>query len=311
MAQPLSREKHAEILELLAAGKTFRQVAREAGVSFGAVHDYAKRELPGEDEREPRPELPPSSAKPYRPFQIDTEGTWLGLFDSHIPGHDRPAIESAVREAKKHKVVGVLLGGDILDYHELSDFDKDGRAARYRDEIRLGRDFLSWLRKEFPKARLVYKEGNHEERLTRYKRGRAPALEGLKGVSTPEFLELSRFGGEWVGGKRVVKVGKWLNVLHGHEYGKGGTNSPASPARSLCLKAKAVAMCGHHHRTDHYRDRDIEQRPLSAWTVGCLCHLNPEWKPLNGWNHGFALVELHKDGNFVCHNKTVLDGEVV
>jgi len=32
--------------------------------------------------------------------------------------------------------------------------------------------------------------------------------------------------------------------------------------------------------------------------------------PLNKWNHGFAMIEMGKDGNFKVRNHKIINGEV-
>lgn len=241
-------------------------------------------------------------------FRLAKPGTWLVLNDVHVPYHDRKTVELAIAEAKRRKVVGVLLNGDILDSHEISDHDQDPLAPRYVDEIKRGRQLLSWIRSQLPRAEIVYKEGNHEDRLGRYIAKRAPALTGLEGVDVPSFLQFEQFGVQWVGDKRIVWAGK-LPILHGHEYrgGGGGVN----PARWLYTRARYVAMCGHFHRTSEHHERNIRDRAEAAWSLGCACHLAPRWLPLNSWNHGFAFVKFAADGSFWVDNKRVLEGEIV
>jgi hypothetical protein len=241
-------------------------------------------------------------------FHLAKPGRWLVLGDVHLPFHDRTTLELAVRDAKARRVVGVLLNGDTLDSHEISDHDKDPKAPRYVEEIRKGREFLAWLRSQFPRGEIVYKEGNHEDRLGRYIAHRAPALSGLEGVDLPSFLQFSQNGVQWVGDKRIVWAGK-LPILHGHEYKGGGGG--VSPARWLYLRARYVAMCGHFHRTSEHHDRNIRDRAEAAWSVGCACHLSPKYAPLNNWNHGFAFVDFTADGSFEVDNKRVLAGKVV
>lgn len=263
--------------------------------------------MPKAKPEQKRPRLPEPVPTPFEAFRLSTPGPWLILGDVHLPYHDRKTIELAVAEAKRRRVVGVLLNGDALDSHEISVHDKDPRAPRYVEEIEQGRKFLAYLRSRLPNAEIVYKEGNHEDRLGRYIVQRAPALTGLEGVDLPSFLKFADYGVQWVGDKRVVWAGK-LAILHGHEYrGGGGVN----PARWLFLRTHAVAMCGHFHRSSEHNERNIRDRADAAWSVGCACNLTPKYDPLNKWNHGFAFVDWTKDGLFTVENKRVLGGKVV
>ena len=257
----------------------------------------------------PAAPLPDPVGRAYDPYPIDRPGVWLVLSDLHLPYHDRATIELAVREAKARKAVGVLLNGDVLDSHEVSRHDKDPTAPRYVSEVETAKQFFAYLRGQFGgRAAVAFKAGNHEERLEAYVVQRAPALFGLEGLDLPSLLHLKGYGVEWVADRRVVHLGK-LNVLHGHEF-PGGVSSPVNPARGLYLKARSVALCGHHHRVSSHGDKDIRQRVQQAWSVGCACQLHPKYLPLNQWQHGFALVEVARDGTFVVDNKQVVDGRV-
>ena len=301
MAQPrLAREKHRAILAAVRRGDPLsRKTARKLGVSLGALSDYAKRPLPDR----PTAELPEPVVRKYQPLAINTPGLWLVLSDLHLPYHDRRTVEMAVAEARKRAVKGVILNGDVLDSHEISRHDKDPSAPRYVEEVECGKRFLAWVRKQLPKARLIFKEGNHEERLIPYIWGRAPALFGLEGMTLPELLHTADYGIEWVGDKRVIHLGK-LNVIHGHEYGRG-TTGPVNPARGIYLKARSVVLCGHWHRTSEHHEKNIRSRPEAAWSAGCACGLNPQYAPLNNWNHGYAFVEISNGGDFVVDNRWV------
>jgi hypothetical protein len=254
-------------------------------------------------------DFPDAHEEHFDLFHVDSLGSTLVISDIHVPYHDRITAELAVAEAKRRNVGLVILNGDILDYHELSVHDKDPRAPRYIGELATGKQFLTWLRKQLPTARIIYKQGNHEDRLERYILRNAPALFGIEAISTPELLEFKKHGIEWVADKRIIALGK-LNVIHGHEY-RGGVSSPVNPARGLYMKARSVAMAGHHHQTSEHHSRDIRGKPEAAWSLGCCCSLTPKYLPINGWNHGFAFVELYAGGDFSVENKRVLGGKIV
>lgn len=257
----------------------------------------------------PRPSLPQPIAIPFTPFQIKDPGWWLLLNDLHIPFHDPTTIELAVQAARKHQAVGVLLNGDILDFHQLSRWDREPTAARYVVERQMGLEFFAYLRHRLPKARIVYKYGNHEERLALYFLRHAPELYELDVVQLPALMKLAEFGIEPVSDQRVVRMGP-LNILHGHEY-KPGIQAPVNPARGLFLRAKSVAACGHFHQTSEHHEPTVTGKPQGAWSVGCACDLHPRYMPLNKWNLGFALVHLDRGGYFSMTNLRVMDGKVV
>lgn len=325
----LTSETRANIRTVYARTRSTKMTADECGVSPGAVVKYrgtagdaagthvgghfapagACDAIPAA-KHEPipaAPELPDAHAESYEPCAIDTAGRWLILSDIHAPYHDRTTLELAVAEAKRRGVVGVLLNGDTLDSHEVSNHDRDPSAPRYIEEVETGRKLLAWLRGQFPTARIVLKEGNHEERLTRYIIQRAPALFGLEGIDLPALLHTADIGAEWVSDKRVIRLGR-LCVVHGHEYRGGGG---VMPARWLYLRTRYVSMCGHFHRTSEHGERNIRGTEERSWSLGCCCFLYPRYMPLNSWNHGFAFVELSGGGDFSVENKRVFEGKIV
>lgn len=304
-AKTKTRERvHAEVKN----GGSYAEVASRLGMAESTVYDHARLPLDGSaDSPSHDVPFPESVTKEWKPFLIDRPGHWLVIGDIHLPCHDRKVIELAVRQAKRDGAVGVLLNGDVMDCHELSTHDKDPSMPRYVEEVRMGRQLLAWMRAEFPKARLIYKQGNHESRLNRYVSNRAPAIEALEGVGLPSILKTADHGVEVVSDKTIIRLGK-LNVIHGHEYkGAGGVN----PARWLYLRARSVAMTSHFHRTSEHHAKDISGRHEAAWSLGCACELHPDYAILNEWNHGFAMVETDGDGGFVVRNMRVLNGKVV
>lgn len=252
------------------------------------------------------PENLQSHAEVKAPVQIDDKGQWLILSDIHFPHSDDNTVEAALNEASRIGVKGILLNGDILDSAEISSHEKHKSAEKYRDEIQMGVNFLKELRKTFRKARIVYKIGNHEERLDRYIVTHAPALTGLEGFNLRSLLHMDDLGVELVEDRRVIRLGK-LNVLHGHEFrGGGGCNV----ARWLYLQCGGgtVSACGHFHRSSDYHEKNLTGFHGAAWGIGCACDLQPHWLSQNKWNHGFATVELAKDGDFHFTNHRVFPG---
>jgi predicted phosphodiesterase len=311
-ARPLPDATIEKIRAEYTAGKTKSAIARQFGIDRQTVIDYTAGMKPNKAAavtHSDANELPPSIDQAFTPHTIKRPGRWLILSDVHIPFHDSTVIKCAIERAREVGVVGVLLNGDILDSHELSDFDREPDAVRYVQEREYGLQFLGWLRGQLPSAALVYKEGNHEERLKRYIIKRAPALFGLEAVTLPALLDFKRFGVEWVDRKRIVQFGH-LAVVHGHEF-KSGISAPVNPARGFFLRAKECVLGGHHHQTSEHHEPSLSGRPLAAWSTGCCCGLNPQYMPVNKWNHGFAIVDLRKGGGFSVQNLRVMDGKII
>jgi hypothetical protein len=123
-------------------------------------------------------ELPEQEKNDYSKYEIFEKRIGI-LSDIHFPYADLKALNAAVKYLIDWKPSCIVLNGDILDAYQASDFQRDPRQRGLKYEIDVTRDFLSQLRKLFPKTRIIYKVGNHEERYER------AILQRL-----PEFLDL-------------------------------------------------------------------------------------------------------------------------
>lgn len=237
------------------------------------------------------------------------------ISDMHWPFHDlkqtadgqyRGSYITAIEHLKEIGIGTLIINGDAMDCYQLSRHEKIEKHRDFAWELDVARTMLRHLREFFgSKVRIIYREGNHEERFAKYLASQASALQGV--VDLPSILGLSGMGIEWVGEKRKLSIGK-LWVDHGHEwFGSGGVN----PARAYRMKANDNILLGHVHRTTF----DMVKRPLdgsffAGWTMGCLCDLNPYYAPRNAWNHGVCSVDLDKTGEFTINNRIILNGKV-
>jgi len=255
--------------------------------------------------------MPEPDTVAWEPYDIPkTCHKILNMADIHIPYHDRDAIDIAIQYGIDAKCDTVILGGDIMDCYKVSNFGKDPRCRSLSSEIEATRHFLMALRQNaFPDAKIIYKEGNHEERIPRYGTQLAPELfEADMIKSLDEILELDRIGIKWLPGKRPMYLNQ-LNIMHGHEY--GGRSGGVNPSRNMYLKTKECCICAHWHRTSQYNGKTIRDRVIGSWTVGCLCDQHPEYMPVNDWNLGFAVIERDDDDWFIIDNKRIINNRVV
>jgi hypothetical protein len=159
----------------------------------------------------------------------------------------------------------------------------------------------------FPNAKIYFKLGNHDERLERYLKVKAPELLNLDCLSLGQLLDVNRFKVEIVPDRRIATVG-YLYIVHAHEFGKG--SGGVNPARWLYLKGKEMSMCAHFHRTSEHTEKSMADNVISCCSVACLCDLRPEYLPINNWNHGFARINRLDGKRFQVFNKKIIDGKV-
>ena len=228
------------------------------------------------------------------------------LPDIHVPYHDPVALDAALKYGDSRNPDIVLLLGDSLDCYSVSNWEKDPRRRNFKKELEAGRELIAHLRERYPKARVIYKEGNHEERFIRYMTLRAPDLLGMDEFELPAMLGIPKE--DYIGDMRRIRLGK-LWALHGHEY-KFSISNPVNPARGLFLRAKDHACCGHFHQTSEHAEGSLSGKVTACFSFGCLCDLHPDYMPLNKHNHGFGFVEIDKGGGFKVDNLRIINGEI-
>ena len=244
---------------------------------------------------------------PWEPIQVDGPVRCLVLSDIHIPYHDKAALKIAIKYGKENGANVILLNGDIVDCYSISRYEKDPEQRNFANELQQTRHFLSLLRKEFPKARIIFKLGNHEERYEKFLFLKAPEFLGISDFRLQQLLHFDEFKIELVKDQNVIRLGK-LNVLHGHEY-RFGVNNPVNAARGYYNRAKAHVLAGHLHVTSNHKEKNLEGHVVSTWSTGALCEMHPAYHKFPNWNLGFAFVVVGKDGAFRVSNLTIIDGE--
>lgn len=282
-------------------GKKGDKERKNLAKAYGST--YIKEDRP----RNPFADLPKSYSKARKVVEVKGNRI-LFLSDIHFPYQDNHALALAIEHGQKNSADCIYLNGDILDCYQLSSFERDPRKRGFAQELEAVRQFLAILRREFPKASIYYKEGNHEERYWRYMRIKAPELIGVQAFDLPELLHLSKYNVEYIPGRTKATISK-LSAFHGHEFGKS-TFSPVNVARGLYMRAKANAICGHSHQTSEHTERDVNDKIITTWSVGCLCELSPEYAPFNKWNHGFAFI-TRNGSDFHVENKRIYNGRVL
>jgi len=254
--------------------------------------------------------IPASEEAEYLPYYLSEScKKILCLYDVHIPYHSVSALTCALQKGVEDKCDTIFIGGDFLDFYQLSRYDKDPRRRGFQHELETGRAILKKIRELFPKARIYFKEGNHEERYENYLKVKAPELLDCQDYQMEVLLRFGELGVEWINEKRIVYAGK-LRMLHGHEF-RTSTFSPVNPARGYYMKAKRSMIAGHNHQTSEHTEPDIDDEVTTVWSVGCLSELHPAYMPINKWNHGFARVDIQEDGDFNVYNYRISNGEIL
>jgi predicted phosphodiesterase len=250
--------------------------------------------------------LPQSYANDFTPYEIK-QSRILIISDLHFPYQNNEAITLALDYGKEKKVDCIILNGDVMDQANISRHERDWRARSIAEEFEAVRVFLKSLRLHFPKTKIVWKLGNHEERWEKFLYNKAPEIFDVNDFQLEVLLKLGELKIEIIKDKRPIILGK-LTVLHGHELmGMGGVN----PARATFTKTMEDTLVGHYHRTSSHSEPTMNNRLINVHSQGCLCEMNPMFMPINKWNLGFAYVDLNiATGEYVLENKKIVKGKI-
>jgi predicted phosphodiesterase len=247
-----------------------RVLHRRNGLAYTAVPDYLAEMPDGRDEVAP---------------PIKLEGKTAVLSDIHFGIHDKQAVIAAVQYARSEQVENIVLNGDILDGARISRHPKNPNMPKFLDELEMVKPFLRGLRADFPSARIIFKAGNHEDRLEAYLMANAQEMAGL--VDWTKLLNLTDVGIEFAETSQFMRVAD-THIIHGHEVKVGGG---VNPARALMLKTLETTVMGHVHRTSFSHGRGLGGKYIKTYTTGCLCKLRQGYMPHSNSNHGFAIVQ--------------------
>jgi predicted phosphodiesterase len=307
LAKKLYKE-NVELYKDVEEARLCVRIVRGKAGDYQRKHSVDKSLYKKEDGKLNPFELPPSHAEHKRPFKLPKAcKKILLLSDIHIPYQDNEAIEAACNYGLEQGCDTVFLNGDILDFYGLSFHEKDPRnRPTIADELEMGRKFFKWLRNKFKKQTIYFITGNHEARLERYLRVKAPELLNISEFKLPFLLNLAEVRVIPIEHRAKVYAGK-LMIEHGDKmFGAGGVN----PARSLLLRFKRSVICGHFHRTTQANSKVYDGDTHMAWSTGCLCELEPSYMEVNEHNHGFATIEVFDNGNYKVINKQIFNGKV-
>lgn len=209
------------------------------------------------------------------------------LSDYHAPFQDKEAEKAVFSFLKSRDIDTIILNGDILDFYDVSSFDKDpNRINSLQKELDISYRFFKKLRTLKPEAKIVFIKGNHENRIERYLK-KHPELFSLDALKLPNLLRLAEFD---IGYEpKAYKLGS-LKITHGSIVRKySGYTAKAELEKNDCS-----GISGHSHRLSAYYYK-TPSRYLAWYESGCLCDINPEYADNPNWTQGFIYGWVNKD----------------
>jgi predicted phosphodiesterase len=232
----------------------------------------------------------------------------LFIPDCHVPYHDKDAFNLMLKAGKAFKPDHAIILGDFADFYGVSSHSKDpNRALKLKEEIESTKEALDLIVNLGAKNN-VFVSGNHEDRLERYLRDKAPELFNF--ISIPKILELKEKGFKYTPYKQAYKIGK-LNVTH--DTGVAGRFAHYKALDTF----QHNIIIGHTHRIGYAVEGDAQgQRHLGAM-FGWLGDVNEidymhQVKARKEWSLGFGIGYLDtKTGVVYLNPVPIINGTVL
>lgn len=250
---------------------------------------------------------PPSEEQKYSEYNLGFKSIGV-ISDIHVPYHNEEAITAAIRWLYDRKIDCLFINGDLIDFYQGSKYMKDPRKRDMKYEIDMTNEFLDMIQDTMPGVKLVFKKGNHDERLENYMYTKAPELLGFPEWQLEHLLHSRERNMDIIGDQRIVRAGH-LSILHGHELNSPGNS--VNPARGTFMRTKQSCMVGHSHVSSSHTETKLDGDIITTWSTGCLCELHPRYARINKWNHGFAHIKVEGSGDYRVKNLRVWKGNVL
>lgn len=211
--------------------------------------------------------------------------------DSHIPFADWPLMDAIGKVIRDFRPQREFIGGDIMDWYEISSFDKNpSRRGDLNDDRRQVATVLDNHKSLSPGMIQEWADGNHGDRLRRFLWRTAGGLYELRDeetdepiLSVPALLKLVKRGiGYYPFPSRLDYNG--FIITHGPK--RGGASKHCAKWMSEYVRSSGV--CFHFHRNQTYSWAGDEGQPQAFYVIGCTCTRDPDYLPFPDWQPGFG-----------------------
>lgn len=221
--------------------------------------------------------------------------------DLHIPYHDKKTIEVFLKFLKDVKIDKLVIAGDLLDFYELSTFDKDPkRKFTIQDEIDQCYEILKEFKKYCPEIHFI--KGNHESRLKRFL-WKNPSLASIKVLELSKLLNLDSLD---------IYYHEFEYIFRKFRFTHGSIvrQDSGATAKAELLKYGGSMASGHTHRLGSYIKTDA-RGTVGAYEGGCMCDLQPEYiEGVPNWTQGFLVFDFDGD-RFFCQVVPILEHKFI
>lgn len=210
----------------------------------------------------------------------------LVINDTQRPFHDPLTLEAIERFWDDLKPDYEIYNGDIADFYDISSFDRNPtRRFNLQDELDECKGWLRHRAERNPKARRIFIEGNHEDRLRRWLWKYGKDLAQLRALDVPKLLGFEELGIE---GLKYMSVIDFLGYRIEHGYKASASKAyPINVSRYMAIATGSSGLCGHTHRFSMYAWSDASGSH-SYIENGCLSRFDLEYAPFPNWQQAFT-----------------------
>ena len=246
----------------------------------------------------------------------------LLLSDIQYPFHDKRAIESVLRFIRAFRPDEINCVGDEMDSPQPSQWTK-GKAGEYAGTLQKDldgcHDMMAAFRQALGKNKpFRVSRSNHGDRVEKYVKQYAPALESLRSLKIETLLGYDNIGVDYIRHPFSIAPG-WV-MCHGDESGL--SQIAGTTGLRLARKVGMSVAIGHTHRMCIQPESfgvNGKVSTLYGFEVGHLMDVRQAGYLGYGaanWQKGFGLlyvdgknvtpvpVPIHQDGSFTVEGKT-------
>ena len=228
------------------------------------------------------------------------------------PFHDRGALGIVLQVARDLQPDTIIFQGDNLDLPDWS--EKFIRSPDLRNVTQPAIDELAWWLSQFrglcPASKMVYEEGNHENRMVKARQTNMIAANDLRpaskvnyppALSIPSLLDFDKLDIQWIGNYPDGEY--WISddlvSVHGAKARAGGGDT----AKAMLATFDTSVLFGHIHRMEVViKSRKVRGGNdfIRAVCFGALCKTDgtvPGHTTAQNWSKGFGIVFSDSDGD--------------
>ena len=236
--------------------------------------------------------IPKGEVQNYSDFVMPLSASNLLILpDMHFPFHNEKHIHKALEAGYKQGCNAILMSGDQLDCHQISDYDKNMDFKDMFQEVLIFLEFIENLKKSWD-IPIYFKVGNHEVRWERILQ-RNPQLSMFDEFQLSAILKMGQYGMTEIKSKQEIRCGEF-SLFHGHEFLGSGCDIPA---KTMLMKTFRSGACGHFHRISQYKAHN-GTKDIEFYSMGTLGELRPDFMPhqraTQTWDNGFGILQWDK-----------------